>query len=169
MLLKGYTFEQIGKFMLREDVTKVIEQFDPLQHSNPLSWMKSVVLSYDMKAMWKARKQGKAGDLAVSATGVREQIAEDYGESFLELFDLLLEAKELQTLGRLLKINQGMSTNFEELFGYIHDIDSYINSAQKTIVYRVIVDPSRAHKWTKSEIKDFSYIRFLSDETYASE
>ena len=144
MLLKGYTFEQIGEFMLREDVTKVIEQFDPLQHSNPLSWMKSAVLSYDMKAVWNARKQGKAGDLAVAAIGVREQIVADYGESFLELFDLLLEAKELQTLGRLLKINQGMSTNFEELFGYVHGIDSYINDSQKTIVYRSIVNPDRA-------------------------
>ena len=55
-----------------------------------------------------------------------------YGESFLELFDLLLEAQELQVMGRLLKINQGMSTNFEELFGYIHNIDSYINNSQKT-------------------------------------
>jgi hypothetical protein len=56
----------------------------------------------------------------------------------------LLEAQELQVMGRLLKINQGMSTNFEELFGYIYNINSYIRKSQKTIVYRAIVDPQRA-------------------------
>lgn len=106
--------------------------------------MKSVVLEYDMKDAWKAKKQGDGKALSTAATVVREQLTENHGEAFLELFDLLLEAQELQIMGRLLKINQGMSTNFEELFGYVHNIDSYINNSQKTIVYRSIVDPQRA-------------------------
>ena len=171
LFLEGYSFADCKKLLMNEEVNELVEESE----GNPYGYLQKYILdelkstgmksSAARKVLFKEIQKLKiigpeiinafrAGDeLYLNELLKNFKLANILSPANIVIFTMALNAKELQTMGRILKINQGIPTNFAEFYAYISNINSYFTNLSEQL----------------GEKESFDYLRFLSDENYRNE
>lgn len=120
----GESLDSIANLMLDPYITEVLNNFNSSVFDNERNSSK---IAYIQGLIQNAKNE--------------KNIAAENLLSFL--LDRVKDAKELRILGKMLKINQGISTNTVEQFNYIKAIESFIESAYNSELKTLINESNR--------------------------
>lgn len=120
----GESLDSIANLMLDPYITEVLNNFN------------SSVFNNERNSSKIAYIQG----LIQNAKNEKNIAAENL---LSNLLDRVKDAEELRILGKMLKINQGISTNTVEQFNYIKAIESFIESAYNSELKTLINESNR--------------------------
>ena len=118
----GESLDSIANLMLHPSIAEVLNNFNSSVFNVNRNNSK---IAYIQQVITDARGQKYSNDINLLSN----------------LLDRIKDAEELRILGKMLKINQGISTNTIEQFNYIKAIESFIESAYndelKTLMNKV--------------------------------
>lgn len=120
----GESLDSIANLMLDPYITEVLNNFNSSVFDNERNSSK---IAYIQGLIQNAKNE--------------KNIAAENLLSFL--LDRVKDAEELRILGKMLKINQGISTNTVEQFNYIKAIESFIESAYNSELKTLINESNR--------------------------
>ena len=114
----GADLTDVGKLMLDEDITELIDNYSSSIFSNTNNIDKIKYIND-----------------AIISTNDPEKV-----KKYQQLLTKAIAADEVRILGKILKINQGLPTNTIDTYSYIKSIEKYIESRLNHIAIEAVKD-----------------------------
>lgn len=128
-LIQGESLKSISGFMMDPDIVKVCDRYS--------SSIFDIKQNFDKKQY------------------LLEQIKAEEDPEIVKKYSKLLEkvkqTEELQFLGKILKINQGLPTNTTDLYSYIKSIEKFVETILNKELYNTYLELTADYEYEKSK------------------
>lgn len=161
-LMTGDDLEEIGQFMIDPEISEILEGYQTTIFTTDTgrsgqSYLKNLILDQlfvpTAKNTEARKKVSKILDTIHKPDELNAVLLEKgkISKKLIELYCYSAQAAELKTLGRILKINQGIPTKFIDTIEYVRKIEDFVN------------------KKLDDENTTFNLYKFIDDINYQSQ